>query len=59
MYEKTQEVIRTGNIVNHIDKRGRRITNFPGMKYNGICHVRPHGSDSSDTKPIPVRDKCS
>lgn len=57
MYEKTQEVIRTGNIVSHIDNRGRRITNFPGMSHNGICHVRPHGADAKDTKPLPVRDK--
>lgn len=59
VYEKTQEVIRTGNIVNHIDKRGRRITNFPGMSYNGICHVRPHGRDSRDTIALPVSDKVT
>ena len=44
---------KTGNIVNHIDNRGRRITNFPGMSDNGICHVRPHGRDSKDTYPQP------
>lgn len=59
MYEKTQEVIRTGNIVNHIDERGRRITNFPGMSDNGVCHVRPHGRDSKDTTLLPVKDKVT
>ena len=59
MYKKTQEVIRSGNIVNHIDKRGRRITNFPGMSDNGVCHVRPHGRDSKDTILLPVRDKVT
>lgn len=59
MYEKTQEVIRTGNIVNHIDERGRRITNFPGMSDNGVCHVRPHGRDSKDTTSLPVKDKIT
>ncbi len=59
MYEKTQEVIRTGNIVNHIDERGRRITNFPGMSDNGVCHVRPHGRDSRDTISLPVKDKLT
>lgn len=59
MYEKTQEVIRTGNIVNHIDERGRRITNFPGMSDNGVCHVRPHGKDSGDTILLPVKDKIT
>lgn len=57
MYEKTQEVIKTGNIVNHIDNRGRRITNFPGMGDNGVCHVRPHGTSANDTCPLPVPDK--
>lgn len=59
MYEKTQEVIRTGNIVNHIDERGRRITNFPGMSDNGICHVRPHGRNSKDTTSLPVKDSVT
>ena len=59
MYEKTQEVIRTGNIVNHIDERGRRITNFPGMSDNGVCHVRPHGRDSKDSTLLPVKDKVT
>lgn len=59
MYEKTQKVIRHGNIVSHIDERGRRITNFPGMSDNGVCHVRPHGRDSYDTIPLPVADKVT
>ena len=54
MYNKTKEVIRTGNIVKYIDDRGRRITNFPGLKDNGVCHVRPHGRNSNDTAFIPV-----
>ena len=59
MYEKTQEVIRTGNIVNHIDEKGKRFTNFPGMSDNEVCHVRPHGRDSKDTTPLPVKDKVT
>lgn len=59
VYEKTQEIIKEGNIVNHIDKKGRRITNFPGMRYNGVFHVRPHGNNAKDTKPIPERDKVT
>ena len=57
MYNKTKKVIETGNIVNHIDKRGRRITNFPGMSDNDVCHVRPHGRNAKDTLPLPVQDK--
>ena len=59
MYEKTQDIIRNGNIVNHIDENGRRITNFPGISDNGICHVRPHGRNSKDTIPLPVKDKVT
>ena len=59
MYNKTRKVIETGNIVNHIDKRGRRITNFPGMSDNDVCHVRPHGRNAQDTLPLPVKDKTT
>lgn len=59
MYLKTQDVIRNGNIVNHIDDKGRRITNFPGMSDSNVCHVRPHGRDASDTSPLPIQDKVT
>lgn len=59
MYRKTQEVIRTGNIVKCINESGRRITNFPGMSDNGVCHVRPHGRNSKDTIPLPIKDKLT
>ncbi len=59
MYVKTQKVIRNGNIVNYIDKRGRRMTNFPGVSDNGVCHVRPHGRNSCDTIPLPTTDKVT
>lgn len=57
MYEKTQKVILNGNIVKGIRKDGKRITNFPGMKENKVCHVRPHGQNSDDMNPLPVKDK--
>ena len=59
MYTKTQKVIAEGNIVNHIDKYGKRITNFPGMHDNGVCHVRPHGRNAKDTNLLPVKDKLT
>lgn len=59
MYDKTREVIRTGNIVNHINKNGSRATNFPGKKANAVCHVRPHGQNTADTIPLPVKDKLT
>ena len=54
---KTKEVILSGNIVNSIDEKGYRTTNFPGMKDNRVCHVRPHAITMHDTFPLPVKDK--
>ena len=57
VYEKTQKIIQSGEIVHHIDSRGRWINNFPKKKDNLVCHVRPHGINAKDTFPLPVADK--
>lgn len=63
VFEKTKKLIAEGRIVKEVvaDQKGgeKRKTNFPGMAYNGVCHVRPHGKDASDTYPLPVRDKLT
>ena len=59
MWDKTIEVIKSGNIVKEIDNNGNRTTNFPGMSENKVCHVRPHARDSKDTFELPVRDKLT
>lgn len=59
VWELTYNCIVTGNIVKEIDKNGNRITKFPGMSDNKVCHVRPHAKDSSDTFDLPVRDKLT
>ena len=59
MWDKTIEVIKSGNIVKGIDNDGNRTTNFPGMSENKVCHVRPHARDSKDTFELPVRDKLT
>lgn len=56
MWEETKNVISYGNIVKCIIK-GKRITNFPGMRNNKFCHVRPHAVNSKDTYKLPVPDK--
>lgn len=56
MWLKTKEVILNGNIVKGIDSTGCRITNFPGMSENPVCHVRPHAQNAADTYPLPVKD---
>ena len=59
VWQKTIDVIKNGNIVKEIDNTGRRITNFPGMSENKVCHVRPHGRNSKDTFDLPVPDKLT
>lgn len=56
VWEKTKNVVKTGHIVSYIDSHGVRKTNFPGMKDNYICHVRPHGRDRNDCNILPVMD---
>ena len=57
MWLKTKDVILSGNIVKTIASDGSRVTNFPGMNENPVCHVRPHAQNAADTYPLPVVDK--
>lgn len=66
---KTKKVIQEGGIFNSYvkDKFGNirvsikgnpiKLNNLPKMSENLVCHVRPHGSDSTETYPLPVEDK--
>lgn len=57
MWLKTKDIILSGNIVKTIASDGSRVTNFPGMNENPVCHVRPHAQNAVDTYPLPVVDK--
>ena len=61
VWSKTKEIVLKGDIVKEIkkNKSGKeiRFTNFPSKKFNIISHVRPHAKDSSDTFPLPYKDK--
>jgi len=59
MWNKTIEIIKSGDIVRTFDTNGNRLTNFPGMSDNKVCHVRPHARDSKDTFQLPVKDKLT
>ena len=66
---KTKKIIQEGGIFNSYskDKFGNirvsskgnpiRLNNLPKMSENLVCHVRPHGSDSTETYSLPVEDK--
>lgn len=58
MWQKTVDVIKSGNIVKSINN-GIRETNFPSSTQNKVCHVRPHARDAQDTYPLPVIDKLT
>jgi DNA mismatch repair protein MutH len=66
---KAKKTIQIGDIFNDYDrdkngnirlsKKGNPIrkNNLPKLKDSNVCHVRPHGSDSTFTNPLPVKDK--
>lgn len=66
---KTKRIIQNGNIFKDFErdslgnirysKKGNpiKLNNLPKMSENKICHVRPHGSDSTNVYPLPVIDK--
>ena len=52
---RTKHVVQTGNIVKEV-LPNKRLTNFPGMIDDEVCHVRPHARDASDTYELPTPD---
>lgn len=65
---QAKKIVQNGNIFKGYvrDKAGNiklsakgnpvRSNNFPKIKDNPVCHVRPHGNDSTETFPLPVAD---
>jgi DNA mismatch repair protein MutH len=60
IWQVTHDILVSGNVVKEAKtlSSGKRvlISNFPGMAENGVCHVRPHAADSSDSLELPVPD---
>jgi DNA mismatch repair protein MutH len=66
---KTKKIIQEGRVFKdfskdklgniRVSKKGnpRRLNNLPKISESLICHVRPHGNDSTETFPLPVEDK--
>lgn len=53
MFHYLKHLILEGDIIKEVKEDGKRITNFPDSKYNGITHIRPHARDAADTYPLP------
>lgn len=60
---KTKQVIQTGKIIKgyKTDKNGKvtRLNNFPKKAESRVWHVRPHGTNSNDTNPLPIEEKST
>ncbi|QQR64759.1 DNA mismatch repair protein [Candidatus Kaiserbacteria bacterium] len=63
VWEMTITLINEGKIVREIKKNKRgeeiRYTHFPGSSFNGVAHVRPHGSTREDMIELPVADELT
>lgn len=53
VWQETHDIIANGNLILDLDKAGRIINNLPKKKDHPISHVRPHGRNRLDTKPLP------
>lgn len=51
VWEKTRKIIDEGMVIER--KNGKYKNNLPKGSENWICHVRPHGQNSSDTYELP------
>ena len=55
VWENTRKLIAEGNAFNKLEN-GKFYTNFLSEAKTEICHVRPHGKDSTDFRSIPIQD---
>lgn len=59
VWGKTKQIIIEGNVVSELTEKGKRKTNFPSSRFNGVAHVRPHAKNSRDTFPLPINDRLT
>lgn len=63
VFNRLKNILKNGNIVKCIktNSKGKiiRYNNFPKSSENEYFHIRPHGQDSSDVLPLPVKDKLT
>ncbi len=58
VWENTKDLVCKGKAFKKLDN-GKFYTNFLPEAKTEICHVRPHGRDSTDFSKIPVQDSTS
>lgn len=57
IWEKTREIASQGIII--IEKNNKKYNNLPGLSFNEIGHVRPHGKNSEDVDILPNGQKIA
>lgn len=58
VWMKTKKVLMSGEVVKKV-KNGKTQYNFPGLSYNSVAHVRPHGKNKNDVCELPIKDKLT
>ncbi len=53
VWQETHDIIKDGRLEIHVDAKGDIHNNLPKKKNHPVSHVRPHGRDREDTKPLP------
>lgn len=60
VWNETRRVLKSGEIISKIvkekDGKSKVYNNFPGQRFNGVVHVRPHAGNKKDASPLPVPD---
>jgi hypothetical protein len=54
VWDKTVQIIKEGRVYRDTDSN---ISNFPKLKDNKVCHVRPKGRNAQDVYILPILDK--
>lgn len=54
VWQETHDIIKNGQLEIHVDAKGDICNNLPKQKDHTVSHVRPHGRDRNDTRPLPV-----
>ena len=59
IWQATIDLIKEGRIIKGFDTKGNVKTYFPKSNFNGVMHVRPHGTNKEDITPLPYKDQLT
>lgn len=53
VWQETHDIVKNSRLEIHVDAKGKIHNNLPKQKDHPVSHVRPHGRDKKDTRPLP------